>query len=154
MKKMLLLILLSLIIGVGIANAQTTKYYNWGSIEMRIKVSVDNGIVEDTNTLFTINCMSDKISFNTHSSRFSLILHPNKEYNITVYRGNCITKNIYVNTVGVNTNETYIVDNTISLKTGSGDYAVYSGKITYDRSIDNFVANHKHKQINYERINR
>lgn len=146
MKKTLLIILLSLIVGIGIANAQTTtntNYYNWGSIEMRIKISKDNHYLKDTNTMVIVDCISDKLSFNTNSNDFVLILHPNKEYNIVFNREKCIVKSVYINTNSVNYNEKYIINANITMD----DTSAHNTKITYNKTKDNFklIKNYKRK---------
>lgn len=154
MKKILVFILLSLIIGIGIVNAQVrTTYYNWGTIEMRVKIEVNNNFIKDTSTITTITCLSDKISFNSNTSNYTLILHPNKEYHITFSRPNYTNKTIYINTIGVNLNNKYIINPIINLEQNKDKDSIYSGKITYDKHKDNFVSNHSHKNLNYETVN-
>lgn len=156
MKKTIVFILLGLIACVGIANAQTSineDNYKNGFIQMNISVIKDNKPLHDTNTLVKVNCLSDKIEFNSYSSCFTLVLHPNKEYNLIFIREGNISKSIYVTTSNVLDNKNYNINVDIRMVNGSSKEYIYAGKIFFDKDKKNFEKKITHVSFNdYEQI--
>lgn len=124
---------------ITITTCSAQKPNNQGFIQMRINVTEDNKHFYDNNTIVTIDCISDKLSFNDTSSNFILILHPNKEYVLIFKRPDCISKVIFISTININQANGYIINTRINLE--KGDNPVISdlyGKLIYNNKTDSF----------------
>lgn len=140
-KKIMLYIGLGLIFTIAIStacHAQENYMQQKGFIDMHINVYQDNEVLNDTNTIVTIDCLTEKIKFNNHSSNFDLILHPNEEYNLTFKRSNCISKTIYITTANIDNKNNYIINANIKLISGSPKEYIYGGKVYYNKHKNNF----------------